>query len=113
MISLLIACQSTLPVQVAQKQLNINLFKNKNESDNRKYINQIKNDIEKLDIKITNNNYIDLSILHEYENLKNRVNDLENIESNNNNFIVAIESILIAIYSTYKLISSIKNKNKK
>ena len=110
-ITLIIACQSTLPVQTAQKQLNINLFNNKNTQTVDKDILKIKNEIEQLDIRITNNNIIDLEIMNDYHNIKEQVEKLEN--KKDHNFIIAIEGILIAIYSTYKLISSIKNKKNK
>lgn len=101
-----------MPVQTAKSQINLNLFANKNTQTVDKDILKIKNEIEKLDIRITNNNIIDFSIINDFNNLKNQVNELENKKNYDNNFIIAIESILIAIYSTYKLISSIKNKNK-
>lgn len=108
-VSLIIACQSTIPVQTAQRQINLNLFANKNNATIDKDITKIKSEIEKLDIRITNNNIIDLDINNDLNNLKLQVEKLEN--QKDNNFIVAIESIIIAIFSCYKLITSIKNKS--
>lgn len=104
----IIACQSTIPVQTAQSQLNINLFNNKHESDNRKYINQIRNEIKELDLKISNTN-INENLLTNYINLKEKVETLDKTD-NSKDIIVLIESLIISIFTLLKIFKKQKKQ---